>query len=197
MTYNNSIPQANDLISQSQSQILTNFSQLYSVFAQDHIEYDDSTAADRGKHKQVTLKELSAGPATTATEIALYTKDVSGTTRLFYRTPSSGDEIQMTGPITAAQNGTCLLASGIKIVWGRDTIAGGAVTKAVTFVSAFSGTPYMINATPYANLATGDSPREFGVLNSSIALGGFTAESFNGPVPGGGVPFGYYAIGPA
>ena len=196
MTYNPSIPQPGDVISQSQGQILTNFSQLDTVFAQDHIELDDSTAADRGKHKQVTLKKLSAGPATTSTEIALYTKDVSGTTRLFYRVPSSGDEIQMTGPITAAQNGTCLLASGIKIVWGRDTIASGTGTKAVTFVSAFSAAPYSVVATPYASPITGSSPREFGIQNATIALGGFTAESFNGNVPAN-VPFGYYAIGPA
>jgi hypothetical protein len=196
MTFNNAIPQSNDLISQSQSQILTNFSQLYTVFAQDHIEYDDSTSADRGKHKQVTLKELAAGPTTTATEIAIYTKAVSGTTRVFYREPSSGTEVQMTGPITAAQDGTCLLASGIKIVWGRDTIASGTATKAVTFVSAFGAAPYSVVATPYATPITGSSPREFGIQNATIAVGGFTAQSFNGNVPAN-VPFGYYAIGPA
>jgi hypothetical protein len=168
MTYNPAIPQPGDFISQSQGQILTNFSQLDTVFAQDHIELDDSTAADRGKHKQVTLKELSAGPATTSTEIALYTKDVSGTTRLFYRVPSSGTEVQMTGAFTAAQNGHCLLSMGIKIVWGRDTIASGTGTKAVTFVSAFSAAPYSVVATPYASPITGSSPREFGIQNATI-----------------------------
>jgi hypothetical protein len=196
MTYNPGIPQANEFISQSQGQILTNFSQLDTVFAQDHIELDDATVADRGKHKQVTLKELAAGPATTSTEIALYSKDVSGSTQLFYRLPSSGTEVQMTGSFLAAQNGHALLFGGIKIVWGRDTITAGGTTKAVTFVSAFSGAPYSIVATPYASLITGSSPREFGVVDATIALGGFTAQSFNGPVPGN-VPFGYYAIGPA
>lgn len=196
MTFNNSIPQPGDFISQSQSQILTNFAQLYTVFGQDHIEYDDSTTADRGKHKQVTMKELAVAPATTATEMALYTKDVSGTTRLFYRQPSSGTEVQMTGAFLAAQNGHSLLFGGIKIVWGRDTIASGTGTKAVTFVSAFSGAPYSVVATPYASTIPGSSPREFGIQDATIALGGFTAQSFNGNVPAN-VPFGYYAIGPA
>lgn len=195
MTYNNSIPQPGDFISQSQSQILTNFSQLYSVFAQDHIEYDDSTATDRGKHKQVTLKELAIKPGTTATEIALYTKAVSGTTQLFYET-STGTEVQMTGPFTAAQNGHCLLSMGLKMVWGRDTVPSGGNTKAVTYVSAFGAAPYSVVTNEYAQTQTGSTARSSGPANATITASGFTYTVFGGVVPAD-VPFGYIAIGPA
>jgi hypothetical protein len=195
MTYNNAIPQPGDFLSVSQGQILTNFSQLYSVFAQDHIELDDGTTADRGKHKQVTLKELGAAPATTSTEIALYTKNVGGTTRLFYRPPSSGTEVQMTGPITSAQNGTCILSSGIKMVWGRDTVASGS-TKAVTFVSAFGSTPYSVVTNEYAPTQTGATARSSGPAQATITASGFTYTVWGGVVPAP-VEFGYIAIGPA
>jgi len=195
MTYNNAIPQPTDLISVSQGDLLTNFSQLYTVLAQDHIELDDGTVANRGKHKQVTLPELGAGPATAASEMAIYTKDVGGTTRLFYRPPSSGTEVQMTGPLTQATNGTCLIVGGVKLVWGKGTVPSGGNNVAVTFVSAFSAAPWSIVTNEWAQTQTGATARSSGPENATVTASGFTYRVWGGIVPAN-VPFGYFAVGP-
>lgn len=96
MTFNPNIPAANDLINQSQQQLQTNFAQSNTIFNVDHVTFDDATAADRGKHRQITFIEIS-DPATTGDEVALYAKDVSGATRLFFRQQSSGSVIPVSG----------------------------------------------------------------------------------------------------
>jgi hypothetical protein len=64
MTFNAAIPQAGDLISQSQAQILTNFSQSNTAFGVDHTAFD--VVSNQGFHKQVTLIAPVAASATGA-----------------------------------------------------------------------------------------------------------------------------------
>ena len=90
MTFNPNIPQATDLTSASQSQILTNFSQLNTIFDVDHVTYDNATVANRGKHDKSTYIEQGADPATSANEVALYSKDLSTVSTLYMRKESSG-----------------------------------------------------------------------------------------------------------
>lgn len=197
MTYNPNVPQATDLISVSQGDLLTNFQQIGTVFDVDHVALDNATSANRGKHDKSTYVEQASDPTTSANEVAVYSKDNgSGASDLYLRRESNGNVIRMSsGTPTASQNGYSFLPGGILIQWGRSTIAGSASTQAITFPTAFSGTAYVVDVTPYASPITGSSPREIGA--SSITSTGFTAESFNGSVPGGGVPFGWIAIGPA
>jgi hypothetical protein len=53
--YNPSIPQASDLISNSQSQILANFGQLNTQFGVDHSAFEAGGSNGTGFHKQVTF----------------------------------------------------------------------------------------------------------------------------------------------
>lgn len=107
MTYNANIPQATDLISQSQSQIQTNFSQANTAFGIDHTSFD--TVADQGKHKKSTYYEQLANPTTLINEVALYSKDSpapsAGQTSLFLRQESNGNVIQMTAGNQNAKSG--------------------------------------------------------------------------------------------
>ena len=86
--------------------------------------------------------------------------------------------------------------SGIKMVWGRDTVTSGGSTKAVTFVSAFGSTPYSVVTNEYAQTQTGATARSSGPAKASITASGFTYTVWGGVVPAN-VEFGYIAIGPA
>lgn len=103
MTYNPSIPQANDIISQSQGQILTNFNQANTIFDVDHVTFDNATVANRGKHDKSTYVELAADPVTAFNEVAVYSKDTGTQPDVFVRLENNGTVERMTGGgITAA-----------------------------------------------------------------------------------------------
>jgi len=137
-------------------------------------------------------------PAAIADAYILYCKDDSGGDPELFGIDESSNIIQFTnGAPTVAQNGFCFLPGGLFLQWGRGLIAGGGTTAAVVFPTAFSAAAYSVVSTPYDNPITGSTPREWGIQNASITANGFTAQSFNGVVPGGGVNFGWIAIGPA
>ena len=169
MTYNPNIPQADDLISESQGQILDNFTQLNDVFGKDHVKYDDATVADRGKHNQSTYKQLSADPGTLTDENAIYSKDDgSGNTRIFLQQEGPGSTVlQLSGrdPIVAVE-GLTFLPGGILMQWGKVVNPGtsGTVTFPFTFpVEVFSITMSMIRTSSSSNQSV--------YVNDSFAIG--------------------------
>lgn len=84
MTYSPTIPQPNDLLSQSQGDIQINFSQANSIFQIDHVEFNNATVADRGDHKQITFNTNNVpGGAPVGTHSILYTNDARP--NLYYR----------------------------------------------------------------------------------------------------------------
>lgn len=184
MTYDPNIPQASDLISQSQSQIQTNFSQADSIFDQDHFTFDDATVADRGKHRQSTYVELGADPTTAADEIALYSKDTSGSTRLYLRQESAGTVVQMSGrDPTAGSSGETFLPGGLLLKWGNIVSASNASTQ--NFSTPFPNNCYVVVVTE--NIASS---------LSTVGVNGFTTTGFTFRTgAGGGVPITYIAIG--
>ena len=103
MTFNPNIPQAANIISQSQGQILTNFNQANTIFDVDHITFDAAVVANRGKHDQSTYVELAVDPATALNEVAVYSKNTGTQPEVFYRPELNGTPQRMTGGgITAA-----------------------------------------------------------------------------------------------
>lgn len=85
MTYSPNIPQSGDRPSQSQSQLLTNFQQINSIFNANHVPFNDATVGNRGKHKYVSLLQQSIEPSAVANEAQLYTKSVGGVPAPTYR----------------------------------------------------------------------------------------------------------------
>lgn len=86
MTYKPNIPLSTDKIRVSQGDLNTNFGQLDTVFDIDHVKYSDGTA-DKGKHKQVTIYNVSAPGAQTDPQSVLYSAAGTGSTnaQLHYR----------------------------------------------------------------------------------------------------------------
>lgn len=196
MTYNPNIPRPDDLISESQGQILDNFGQLNTVFGQDHVKYDNATVGDRGKHNQSTYKQLSGDPATTADEMALYAKDDgSGNTRLFLKqeTPT-GTVIQLSGiDPQIADNGYTFLPGGLLMQWGFTAEFSGA-SIGVLFTTShvdFPNNLFNVSITPKRDFGSPGSTYGFYVANSGFSITGFTIRNISGHTYG----FQWMAIG--
>lgn len=204
MTYNPAIPQAGDLISVSQADILTNFTQANIQFGNDHYEFDFAgsaaapyniaVAGDKGKHKQCTLIRVSADIANAgANEIGLYNKNAaSGNQEIFYRRPSGGTVVQLTsGTPVLATRGSTFLPGGLMLKWGQDT-ANSRTNTTFTFPGvAFGAAPYSVTCTMhrssnnvdtiYRSTDTPPTTTQFTVYNTS----------------GSNRVFSWFAIGPS
>lgn len=155
MSYNPAIPAANELISVSQGQIQTNFSQANGIFGNDH--YAFNAPSNAGSHKQVTLV-AEAAPSTPVSQVAVYCNTVSAVTDLFMRRESDGASLQLTGNImTASGNdghgGTYQLFQtpwGLKFFTGTTAAFSGNRNFTLS-ASVFGGTVYTSQATGYDN----------------------------------------------
>ena len=146
MSYNPNIPLSTDRPSQSQGQILTNFQQLDSIFAINHVAFDDATVANRGKHTYVTLIDETATPPTpSGTDIALYSAMASGVNELFYIQGAVGTPIQITG---AGSPGSSYEIRGGTFTYPYSSYPTPAT---ITFSSAFPTSITSVVITP-ANL---------------------------------------------
>lgn len=131
MTYDPTIPQASDNISTSQGEILTNFSQIGSLFgsnaAADHYAFNDATAAFRALHKQVTFPTpLGAAPAPSNPKGIIYpladVNDTSTRTQTYFKNGSTTH--QLTNRFSAAAAPGWIMLSGSKdsiiFMWGTE-----------------------------------------------------------------------------
>ena len=85
------MPQSGDVPAQSQAQILANFQQLNTIFANNHIAFN--AAINNGKHTTIEMLE-QALPASAAGEGVLYAFNSGGTReQLRYRRESNGTVI--------------------------------------------------------------------------------------------------------
>lgn len=186
MTYNPGIPQAGDLPSASQPQILTNFQQINTLFGTngDHYPFDNAIVALRGKHKFVTFQDQAAGPATAVNQMALYTKTTAGASTLYLRRPGSGTEIQMStqdNPVNAIE-GQSFLPGGLTIKWGQFLMAGNPDTHAYPI-------PFSTNSQNVTLCRYG------GVSTNVVSVSGWTANGFTVQASGGATSIAYIAIG--
>ncbi len=171
MTYNPAIPQPNDLLSDSQGDILQNFGAANTSFGINHYAFDDATVKN-GKHKFVSLPVQIAAPATTAGEGALYFKTSgSGSALFMVRDNNVGTEVQLTsasvGNVFAATDGYCWLPGGLFMQWGFAAVTIGVHT--VTFPVAFAAAAYNVQITPVLNSSVG---------GQNVYMGSTTATDF-------------------
>lgn len=97
MTYTSSLPVSGDSLGSTRDRIRTNFQQIATVEAVNHIAFNE---LGEGKHKFLQMPIQASAPTTSADEGGLYTKDDSASApkaALFYRNESNGTEIQLTG----------------------------------------------------------------------------------------------------
>jgi hypothetical protein len=137
MVYVPTIPQAGDIPSQSQPQILENFGQANTLFNVNHYTFNDPTVANRGKHRYIVMPRLAAGPALAADEGSLFTKDIGGTSLCWQR--FGGPEVRLYGPDpTLANPGRVYLPGGVLIQWGRELNVPGTGNSVVAYSTPFA-----------------------------------------------------------
>jgi len=142
--YNPNIPQGTDNISTSQGQLLNNFGQLDTIFANDHYTWDDITTANRGYHKQVFFPSTRAAPTVSGTQSMIYSKTISGVAEPYF-TNSSADNVMWRGGSSSGVV-TPTLNSGLgngKIVFPNFTIQWGYAASVsdgntISFPAAFT-----------------------------------------------------------
>jgi hypothetical protein len=125
MAYQATKPLSTDLLSQSQTDISTNFTEIKTLVDVNHETF--GSAAGQGKHffVQFPLKTISAAnqPATAITEFAIYNAaNGAGNAALWLRTNNAagvvtGDKDITTNNQTGAK-GWCWLPNGILAKWG-------------------------------------------------------------------------------
>ena len=148
MTYNPGIPNQNDLISQSQAEIKTNFSQADTAFGIDHTAF--SVTPNQGQHKQVTVIAPIANPNQAGNLASVYTKTSGTGVELFYQhgTANLGVSQLTGGGVTAAAYCSFTVSSlGVLTLAPGSFNVSGAVRNSVgnytiSFSRNFGSTDY-------------------------------------------------------
>lgn len=98
MSFNAAIPQATDPRAQSAIQMKANFQAINSVFSVNHVQIngDPVNGYEEGQHVVLTMRPQAGDPVTSADEIAIYNKLVTGVPELFYAPNSAQTPIQLT-----------------------------------------------------------------------------------------------------
>jgi len=190
MAYTNNIPQATDDPSQSQSQILNNFTSIDTVNSVNHVAYND---ANQGKHKFLQMPEQGSVPTTAANEGGLFTKEtIALITGLYFRRESDGTQLQLTdidlttSTVVSGTQYTFLSPWGFRITFGKTgTISNNG---AVTFTTNFSASPYTLQVT-----AVDTNQSNVTVKSLSVSGSGFTVLTSTASID----QIQYFAIGPA
>lgn len=137
MPYNPLIPQPGDLLSDSQKDILDNFSQANTTMGINHYPFTDPTA-NNGKHKVVEMI-VQPDPIAKIGEGQAYSKvaGIGSDAQLFWRFANGGLlPLQITGPqYLASTNGYVPLMNGMLLQWGRVS-KPGAISGTVLFATA-------------------------------------------------------------
>lgn len=152
---NGAIPGPNDLLSQSQSQIQTNFNNIVGWSGVDHVAYGSTNA---GIHNQVTLSALIGSPYA-ATGTLSYTFAAAGT--------SAGSQLTYQPTVTTSwvpvsarafgrlkYNGTSWALDGSSLSFNAASGSGASGEPTLSFSSAFSNTLYFVFAQYEASGAT-------------------------------------------
>lgn len=212
------IPQANDILSDSQGDILGNFNYLVNTLGTSNGKNGDHAisigGADNvtfeGRHRQVCFNNRN-GAAPTVAGIA------DGTTAMFYgdngnvffSTAGTAGAFQLTryntvthfggnniyqaggGAIAQARGGWTFLPGGLYMMYGSATNVVPGGTSRVDFAFAFPATTISVVVTPFTSTAIGGGNHDWAI--SAIALGNFTLK-INGNYNATDTFF-FYAIG--
>lgn len=194
MAYNNAIPQANDSLKNSQSQLLANFQAIKTLIDVNHETFG---SANEGKHKWVTFPVQGAVTATAAGEVNMYSANgaISGVPELWIQKQSAATAFEFTSSL-GATNGWTRLPSGILLKWGTLSTTTYNTKETIAFpvgatIPVFSNI-YSVQVTT----ATAESASP----NQVVILGNFTTTTLNVFARqllgiGGATAFTFFAIG--
>lgn len=167
MAYITNIPGPNDLFSQSQPQILGNFTAIKTLIDVNHVDFDDAT--DQGKHKFISMPVQSPAPTFSAGEVGLYSflSPITSKNELYInktnqvtvtQIPATASILSVTSAPANDSNGWSYLPSGILIKWGHSNANGltATVFPVGANIPVFNQVFSIQVTTAYGNSADGD-----------------------------------------
>lgn len=181
MSYNPSIPQASNLLSNSQAQFLTNFGQINSQFGGtspstggDHDGFNNGSGNGSGAHNQVTFLADQSAPSLTRNSTScvsgLYTNTASAISCLFFQ--NATQNLQLTGPTSISTSGSVVIQGGLILKWGKISFSSGSST--VTYGAAFPNNFFSLTMNSDSTTPSVNGILSY-VLASGTGLTGFTA----------------------
>ncbi len=193
-TYQQNIPQPNDILADSQNDILENFQQLNTAWNINHVAFNNAT---QGKHTEVTLPENVAPTNTILNEANIYAQlsTLTGQTELAWQRENNGARIEWTG-LLAASDGWTRFPSGILIKWGVSFGITG-LNQPVLFPVAGTTPPFVTLYTIFTTIAVNTGERlTSNVISGSESPLGFNVDIINTNTGAGGTAdLFYFAIG--
>lgn len=172
MGYNPNIPQSTDDPTDSQVDLLNNFSTLNTQFNINHQAFN--SAVNGGLHKLVQFPAVVADPNLDSPATSLYIKTVSGESELFFQNGNAAANVkQLTGlqDNASGTNYSFLTPWGIRISCGQAT--GGTATFSVPLTGP--ATFYTAIITPVSS-----SNQRNRITPGSLSTTGFTYTSSGG-----------------
>lgn len=162
-TFTDNIPSSGQSLGQTRQAINDNFGNYYGVMSVNHYAPDD---ANKGKHKFLQMPEQASAPLTAVNELALYSKDVSGNSRMFLRQENNGAEIQISGvtPSISGNKGYTFLPGGFLMQWGRVTINSNSLSWPVIY-------PITFDLPAYSVMANASQDRTIYISNNTLSTG--------------------------
>lgn len=163
-TYTPNVPQASQYIRVTQTPILNNFQAINEWVSVNHVGFSDQE--NYGKHTFTSFISQGSNPNTTSTEMTIFCASSSGSNpyELYYRYPSNGTIVQLTGTTATggvANPGYAYISSTVFIMWGNKT---GIITgsNVVTFPSGggfptLSGSPLQVYYTANVTYSNRDA----------------------------------------
>jgi len=149
MTFQPNVPQAQDLISISQNDLLQNFQALDTSWNVNHVDFNDIGS---GKHKFVEMPNQGSDPAGDGSEMTIFSKLASGNSEIHYKRDASANSFQLTSkdpnPVV---NGHTFLAGGLLLQWNFLTGASKNDGAVIIFPTAFGTTPFSLQLTASRN----------------------------------------------
>jgi len=153
MTYTPDIPNASDIVAQSQPIIKTNFQQLNVVYGSsgDHFPFDDTDPNEQFKHARVTLPRLPQSnppgnvlPTPGASEISIFCDVSGGFSQPYYRRDNATVNIPVS-PIQAFGEAT---GAAVPVLtpnsYNIASVSLVGVTYTFTFTEALADADYVV-----------------------------------------------------
>lgn len=152
MSFTPNIPQTGQTLGQTRAAVNNNFANYFNTIAVNHIAPNNAGA---GKHNLSEYVVQAQSPATAASEVATYSRSISGTPELCLQKQNqlaAAADVQMsrldTG-VLAAQNGYSFLPGGVIIQWGQ--YATGGDGNAINYPIPFTAAVFSVVLTPDSN----------------------------------------------
>ena len=164
MAYNSQIPQSNDQLDQSQTEMLANFMSLQAFISVDHVPFTTTAApqANQGKHNQLTLPQPAPFSLPLANEVIIksvlstYTAQVEvAYQQIVAGVVTANQMTRKQNPIPIGPGWATLGGSGLLMKWGRITSNGftivGFPDDNGASIPRFNNPPYSITLSPISN----------------------------------------------